>query len=105
MLVWNYILPFVILFITLLFIHFNYKSIDKYDNIDNNMTRKVNINITLWIVFTIIFGFLLYQKGQMNAINGKVEMHQKIIKKYSKKTGELIKQDTIWVYKRFIDKK
>lgn len=47
-----------------------------------------------------ILDFLVYQKGQVNAIKGIIEMRPKIIKKYSRKTGELVKQDTVWVYDR-----
>jgi hypothetical protein len=93
---------FLVLFIGIILLFFTYHLISKNDS-NLSIDARINMNLSSWLLLIIISCFIVYQKGQMNAINGRVEMQPKIIKKYSRKTGELVKQDTFWVYKRYIE--
>lgn len=91
-------LVFILIIILFILIIINYHKIEKnkrnYFNMDNEITK----NVVVWLFIIVIMSFHFYKEGQIDVFKDNINFEQKIIKKYDNRTGDLIKQDTIYKY-------
>lgn len=90
------IIIILVVLVILLCISYFYTEKEGVDG-NKSISNYLVWNGVLWVSIIIVIGFCFYREGQIQVLEGNIDFEQEIRKEYSKKTGELVKQDTVWV--------